>query len=76
MKKRMSRSNEGRRTFKVRVPALLLPPDLLFQVDSLLDRRQKEDNDMSVTNLGGFMTMTFLGYYDKVSSVRQDDPTD
>ena len=36
------------------------------QVDSLLDRRQKEDTDMSVTNLGGFMTMTFLGYYDKV----------
>ena len=36
------------------------------QVDSLLERRQKEDNDMSVTNLGGYMTMTFLGYYDKV----------
>lgn len=50
MKKRMSRTNEARKTFKV---------------DSLLDRRQKEDNDMSVTNLGGFMTMTFLGYYDK-----------
>ena len=32
----------------------------------MLDRRQKEDTDMSVTNLGGFMTMTFLGYYDKV----------
>lgn len=50
MKKRMSRTNEARKTFKV---------------DTLLERRQKEDSDMSVTNLGGFMTMTFLGYYDK-----------
>ena len=39
------------------------------QVDSLLERRQKEDNDMSVTNLGGYMTMTFLGYYDKVDII-------
>jgi len=50
MKKRMSRTNEARKTFKV---------------DSLLERRQKEDSALSVTNLGGFMTMTFLGYYDK-----------
>ena len=41
------------------------------QVDSLLERRQKEDNDMSVTNLGGYMTMTFLGYYDKVDIITE-----
>ena len=52
MKKRMSRTNEARKTFKV---------------DSLLERRQKEDSELSVTNLGGFMTMTFLGYYDKAA---------
>ena len=42
------------------------------QVDSLLERRQKEDNDMSVTNLGGYMTMTFLGYYDKVDIITRN----
>ena len=42
------------------------------QVDSLLERRQKEDNDMSVTNLGGYMTMTFLGYYDKVDTITRN----
>jgi len=50
MKKRMSRNNEGRKTFKI---------------DCLLDRRLKEDNDLSVANLGAHMTLTFLGYYDK-----------
>ena len=56
MKKRMSRNNEGRKGFKI---------------DSLLDRRTKEDSEMCVTNLGSYMTLTFLGYYDqkvKISS--------
>ena len=57
MKKRMSRTNEGRKTFKI---------------DSLLDRRLKEDSDLSVTNLGGYMTMTFLGYYDKAVDTSLD----
>ena len=26
---------------------------------------------MSVTNLGGYMTMTFLGYYDKVDIITE-----
>ena len=45
--------------------------NVTHQVDSLLERRQKEDNDMSVTNLGGYMTMTFLGYYDKVDIITE-----
>ena len=56
MEKRMSRNNEGRKSFKI---------------DSLLDRRTKEDSEMCVTNLGSYMTLTFLGYYDqkvKISS--------
>ena len=56
MKKRMSRNNEGRKGFKI---------------DSLLDRRTKEDSEMCITNLGSYMTLTFLGYYDqkvKISS--------
>ena len=56
MKKRMSRNHEGRKSFKI---------------DSLLDRRTKEDSEMCVTNLGSYMTLTFLGYYDqkvKISS--------
>jgi len=57
MKKRMSRTNEGRKMFKI---------------DSLLDRRLKEDSDLSVTNLGGYMTMTFLGYYDKAVDTSLD----
>ena len=57
MKKRMSRSNEGRKNFKI---------------DCLLDRRLKEDSDLSVTNLGGYMTMTFLGYYDKAVDISMD----
>ena len=50
MKKRMSRSHEARRSFKI---------------DTLLERRVKEDNEMCVTNLGSYMTLTFLGYYDE-----------
>ena len=56
MKKRMSRNHESRKSFKI---------------DSLLDRRTKEDNEMCITNLGSYMTLTFLGYYDqkvKISS--------
>ena len=43
-----------------------------FKIDSLLDRRLKEDSDLSVTNLGGYMTMTFLGYYDKAVDTSLD----
>ena len=50
MKKRMSRGHEARKTFKI---------------DSLLERRTKEDSEMCVTNLGSYMTLTFLGYYDE-----------
>merc|ERR1719244_2481013 len=53
----MSRTNEGRKMFKI---------------DKFLDRRLKEDNDLSVTNLGGYMTMTFLGYYDKAVDASLD----
>ena len=57
MKKRMSRTNEGRK---------------MFEIDKFLDRRLKEDSDLSVTNLGGYMTMTFLGYYDKAVDASLD----
>ena len=50
MKKRMSRNNEARKHFKI---------------DTLLERRVKEESDMCVTNLGSYMTLTFLGYYDQ-----------
>ena len=46
----MSRNHEGRKSFKI---------------DSLLERRTKEDSEMCVTNLGSYMTLTFLGYYDE-----------
>ena len=60
MKKRMTRSNEGRKMFKI---------------DSLLERRVKEDSDMCVTNLGSYMTLTFLGYYDSsVSKAARERP--
>jgi len=49
MKKRMSRCHEARKNFKI---------------DTLLEKRVKEDNEMCVTNLGSYMTLTFLGYYD------------
>ena len=50
MKKRMSRSHEARKHFKI---------------DSLLERRAKEESELCVTNLGSYMTLTFLGYYDQ-----------
>ena len=56
----MTRSNEGRKMFKI---------------DSLLERRVKEDSDMCVTNLGSYMTLTFLGYYDSsVSKAASERP--
>ena len=51
MRKRMSRNNEARKHFKI---------------DTLLERRVKEESDMCVTNLGSYMTLTFLGYYDQL----------
>lgn len=51
MKRRMSRSNKTR---------------LSFTVDSLLERiTQKKSTDLQPNNLGGYMTLTFLGFYDK-----------
>ena len=60
MKKRMSRNNESRKHFKI---------------DTLLERRAKEESDMCVTNLGSYMTLTFLGYYDSsVSKAASERP--
>ena len=51
MKSRLSRTNAGRASFKV---------------DSLLDRKLKESHDLLQPQpLGAFMTLTFLGFYDK-----------
>lgn len=51
MKSRLSRTNAVRRTFKV---------------DSLLERKLKESRkEDNVAAKPGFMTLTFLGYYDK-----------
>ena len=50
MRRRMSRSHESRKNFKI---------------DSLLERRAKEESELCVTNLGSYMTLTFLGYYDQ-----------
>ncbi|XP_038223589.1 polycomb protein suz12-B [Zerene cesonia] len=51
MKRRMSRSNKSRVGFKV---------------DSLLEKiTQKKSTDLQPNSLGGYMTLTFLGFYDK-----------
>ncbi|KAL0822366.1 hypothetical protein ABMA28_004460 [Loxostege sticticalis] len=58
MKRRMSRSNKSRMGFKV---------------DSLLDKiTLKKSTELQPNNLGGYMTLTFLGFYDK----SLDDPRD
>lgn len=47
----MSRSNKGRASFKV---------------DSLLEKvTLKRSTELQPNNLGGYMTLTFLGFYDK-----------
>lgn len=46
----MSRSNKGRANFKV---------------DSLLEKVVKRSTELQPNNLGGYMTLTFLGFYDK-----------
>lgn len=51
MKKRMSRTNKGRMVFKVN--------DLLEKVTL------KRTIDLQLNNMGGYMTLTFLGFYDK-----------
>ncbi|VVD03253.1 unnamed protein product [Leptidea sinapis] len=51
MKRRMSRSNKGRTGFKV---------------DSLLEKiTLKKSTELQPNSLGGYMTLTFLGFYDK-----------
>lgn len=51
MKRRMSRSNKSR---------------IGFKVDSLLDKiTLKKSTELQPNSLGGYMTLTFLGFYDK-----------
>ncbi|GLV39453.1 Su(z)12 [Carabus blaptoides fortunei] len=50
MKQRMSRTHKARRGFKV---------------DSLLERVSSRRNDLPSTILAGYMTLTFLGFYDR-----------
>ncbi|CAG9793984.1 unnamed protein product [Diatraea saccharalis] len=58
MKRRMSRSNKSR---------------IGFKVDSLLDKiTLKKSTELQPNSLGGYMTLTFLGFYDK----SLDDPRD
>lgn len=58
MKRRMSRSNKSRNGFKV---------------DSLLEKISlKKSTELQPNCLGGYMTLTFLGFYDK----SLDDPRD
>lgn len=58
MKRRMSRSNKSR---------------IGFKVDSLLDKKTlKKKAELQPKKLGGYMTLTFLGFYDK----SLDDPRD
>lgn len=58
MKRRMSRSNKTRVGFKV---------------DSLLEKiTLKKSTELQPNSLGGYMTLTFLGFYDK----SLEDPRD
>ncbi|CAH2090954.1 unnamed protein product [Euphydryas editha] len=58
MKRRMSRSNKSR---------------IGFKVDSLLEKiTLKKSTELQPNSLGGYMTLTFLGFYDK----SLDDPRD
>lgn len=50
MKQRMSRSHKHRKGFKV---------------DCLLDRINMKNREIRPGNLEGYMTLTFLGFYDK-----------
>ncbi|KAG7295922.1 hypothetical protein JYU34_021012 [Plutella xylostella] len=58
MKRRMSRSNKSR---------------IGFKVDTLLEKQTlRKSTDVQPNSLGGFMTLTFLGFYDK----SLEDPRD
>uniref|UniRef100_A0A2A4J8H1 Uncharacterized protein n=1 Tax=Heliothis virescens TaxID=7102 RepID=A0A2A4J8H1_HELVI len=58
MKRRMSRSNKSR---------------IGFKVDSLLEKiTLKKSTELQPNSLGGYMTLTFLGFYDK----SLDEPRD
>ncbi|XP_066993740.2 polycomb protein suz12-B [Anabrus simplex] len=50
MRQRMSRSHKHRKGFRV---------------DCLMDRMVKKNREMQPEALGGYMTLTFLGFYDK-----------
>ncbi|PNF35214.1 Polycomb protein suz12-B [Cryptotermes secundus] len=57
MKQRMSRSHKHRKGFKV---------------DCLLDRINMKNREMQPGNLEGYMTLTFLGFYDKKVDTHQE----
>lgn len=58
MKRRMSRSNKSRNGFKV---------------DSLLEKiTLKKSTELQPNSLGGYMTLTFLGFYDKTLEDSRD----
>lgn len=54
MKQRMSRTHKHRKGFKV---------------DCLLDRINMKNREMQPGNLEGYMTLTFLGFYDKKGNI-------
>lgn len=54
MKQRMSRTHKHRKGFKV---------------DCLLDRINMKNREIQPGNLEGYMTLTFLGFYDKKGNV-------
>jgi polycomb protein SUZ12 len=54
MKQRMSRTHKHRKEFKV---------------DCLLDRINMKNRELQPGNLEGYMTLTFLGFYDKKGNI-------
>ncbi|XP_054285941.1 polycomb protein suz12-B-like isoform X2 [Macrosteles quadrilineatus] len=57
MKNRMSRSNKSRKNFRI---------------DSILERVQRSQGNSSSQLLAGYMTLTFLGFYDKKGESQPD----
>ncbi|KAJ9575928.1 hypothetical protein L9F63_007240, partial [Diploptera punctata] len=57
MKQRMSRSHKHRKGFKV---------------DCLLDKLNMKNRELQPGNLEGYMTLTFLGFYDKKVDTHQE----
>lgn len=54
MRQRMSRSHKSRRGFKI---------------DTILERLMSKNNQEQTLGVRGYMTLTFLGFYDKKSKV-------